>query len=75
MIKVIRTALLAALGFVTAMSFSASAQNKNLRISGHVVDASGTPLSGAVVYVKSGSTKDATVTDDNGSYSIGAQTS
>ena len=73
MIKVIRTAFIAALGFVTAMSFSASAQNKNLRISGNVVDESGTPLSGVVVYVKSGSTKDATTTDDNGAYSIGAQ--
>ena len=75
MIKVIRTAFIAALGFVTAMSFSASAQNKNLRISGNVVDESGTPLSGVVVYVKSGSTKDATTTDDNGAYSIEAPTS
>lgn len=73
MIKAIRTAFMTvALSFVTAMSFNASAQNTNVRVSGNVVDESGTPLSGVVVYVKSGNTKDATVTDGNGAYSIGA---
>ena len=73
MIKAIRTAFMTvALSFVSAMSFYASAQNTNVRVSGNVVDESGTPLSGVVVYVKSGNTKDATVTDGNGAYSIGA---
>lgn len=73
MIKAIRTAFMTvALSFVTAMSFNASAQNTNVRVSGNVVDESGTPLSGVVVYVKSGNAKDATVTDGNGAYSIGA---
>ena len=53
MIKAIRTAFMTvALSFVTAMSFNASAQNTNVRVSGNVVDESGTPLSGVVVYVK-----------------------
>lgn len=46
MIKAIRTAFMTvALSFVTAMSFNASAQNTNVRVSGNVVDESGTPLS------------------------------
>lgn len=73
MIKAIRTAFMTvALSFVSAMSFYASAQNTNVRVSGNVVDESGTPLSGVVVYVKSGNAKDAVVTDGNGAYSIGA---
>lgn len=55
MIKAIRTAFMTvALSFVSAMSFYASAQNTNVRVSGNVADESGNPLSGVVVYVKSG---------------------
>ena len=76
MTKAHSTVLMAVMVFLSALaSLDASAQQNTTQINGKVVDESGTPLSGVVVYVKESGFKNATSTGDDGTYIIDAEQS
>lgn len=76
MTKTAKAVLVSAMVFISALlSPDMGAQQNAVKFRGEVVDESGSPLVGVVVFANSGKSKDAAMTDADGTFSINAQQS